>query len=92
MKPVDGVIPERELNGAQEVCYGVGQEAYQELPAVRTPQGVVVSKWRLTNEEIETIRLTGCLFVEQMTFGFNLQPIRVRVDQPVLDAKGEVRE
>ncbi|MDV3490950.1 hypothetical protein CMV03_07070 [Elizabethkingia anophelis] len=64
--------------------YGEGQEEYQPLPAYRTNDGDVIICWELTDEEIEKIKETKCLYLSIMTFGQLLQPVYLTVDKDKL--------
>ena len=68
------------------VVYGENQEEYFPLPAHRTKEGIVISCWELSDEEIEMIKETRCVFLSQMTFNQPLQPVFLAVD------KGEIFE
>ena len=53
------------------------QPQYQPLPIVRIlgPEGRVISKWTLTDEERMAIAAGADLFIEQLTFNEYFQPI-----------------
>lgn len=59
------------------VVFGEGQSEYKPLPALKFPSndGEVITCWQLTDEEIETIKETKCLWLSQLTFNTPLQPI-----------------
>lgn len=67
MKPI-------EFKG-HNIVYGKDQEEYQPLPALKLPDGTVISCWELTDEEKETVIRTGKIYIQQMTFNESLQPI-----------------
>lgn len=56
------------------------QPQYQPLPAIRLPDGEVITCWELTKEEIEIIKTTGKLYLKQLTFNKPLQPILPMVE------------
>lgn len=66
------------------VMYGEGQEEYQPLPVYRSEDGQAISCWELTDEEIEKIKETKCLYLSMMTFGQPLQPVYLTVDKDKL--------
>lgn len=66
------------------VIYGEGQEEYQPLPAHKTKEGDVIVCWELTDEEIEKIKETKCLYLSIMTFGRFLQPVHMTVNKDEL--------
>jgi hypothetical protein len=57
------------------IVFGEGQPQYQPLPALRTPDGTVITCWELSDEEIETITKNRCMYFKQATFNNPLQPI-----------------
>ena len=69
MKPI-------EFEG-QNVVFAKDQPEYNPLPAFRnnSPEGEVVTKWELSEEDLEAINETGCIWLQQMTFNNPLQPI-----------------
>jgi hypothetical protein len=67
MKPI-------EFTGCN-IVYGKGQEEYQPLPAIKCPDGQVITCWELTPEEIEQVRINGKIYLQQLTFNQPLQPI-----------------
>ena len=67
MKPV-------EFKGAN-IVFGANQKEYQPLPALRTPDGQVITCWKFTDEEIERLVKNKCIYLQQLTFNNPLQPI-----------------
>jgi hypothetical protein len=57
------------------VVFGKGQEEYRELPALRTPDGTVITFWKFTPEEKERLRDLDGVYIQQLTFNNALQPI-----------------
>lgn len=67
------------------VIFAKDQPQYRPLPAYRVPEdpaGRVIFCWKLTPEELEEIKRTGCLWQEVMTFDQPLQPQRLRTSKP----------
>lgn len=62
--------------------YAKDQPEYLPLPACVTLEGVVISCWELTPEELAEIQKTGVLWVQQLTFGQSLQPLLPQVENP----------
>lgn len=62
MKPID--FPGRNIIFAED------QPEYQSLPAILMPgpEAEVISCWKLSDEEIQTITRTRCLFISQLCF------------------------
>jgi len=61
------------------VVYGKGQE-YKELPAFKDDNGMVVTCWQLTDEELAEVKKTGKIYLSQLTFNQALQPVRMVTD------------
>lgn len=62
--------------------YAKDQPEYQTLPAHRTPDGIVVTCWSLSGEELMKILQTGRIWLSQLTFGQSLQPILPSLNPP----------
>lgn len=62
------------------VVFGEGQEQYQPLPAIKMPDGQVITCWQFSDEEIEIIKQTKCVYFNQLTFNRPLQPILPSVE------------
>lgn len=72
MKPI-------KFNG-HNIVFGQGQPEYSPLPALRMPDGEVFTCWSISDEELEIIKKTKCIYFSQLTFNQALQPIRPIVD------------
>lgn len=57
------------------VTFGERQPCFEPLPAFLAPNGVVVSCWQLSPEEIEKIQETGCVWLSQCTCHQPLQAV-----------------
>lgn len=79
MVPASPVIPSRE---AVECEIAKNQSEYLTLPSLRTPDGEVLSRWLLTEEERRLLLEQGYLYITIKTFGHKLQPIRPTVELP----------
>lgn len=77
MQPIDP-----QIDGLKLVNYGKGPPEYLMLPARRTPDGEVVTCWRLSWRERFTVLFGGAFFVTFLTFNKPLQPMRVSVEKP----------
>lgn len=64
------------------VLYGRNQQEYIPLPTFKSPDGIVVSCWKLGIYERIKVLFTGRIWVQQMTFDAKLQPQKVGVDNP----------
>lgn len=58
-----------------EVVYAKNQPEYNPLPVLRTDK-ILVTRWKLTEEERKHIAEGGDLFVAVMHFGQLLQPVK----------------
>lgn len=63
-----------EFEGSN-VVIGKDQPEYNPLPAKIEQDGTVTTVWELTPEERTEIANTGRLYLRQLTFNRNLQPI-----------------
>lgn len=72
MKPV-------EFKG-QNVVFGQDQPEYQPLPALRMPDGEVITCWEMTDEQLQEVIRTKRVYLKQTTFNGPLQPVMVLAD------------
>lgn len=64
----------------QNLTFAENQKEYLPLPAFKapTPQGEVITCWEFeSKEEEERFLTTGKLYLRQLTFGGNLQPVSI---------------
>ena len=79
MKPI-------EFEG-QNLVFAKDQPEYSPLPAHRDPKdetGTVTSCWELSPEEIETIKSTGKIYLQCLTFWHPPQPLSLHVENPIV--------
>ena len=77
MKPV-------EFPGVN-VVFAKDQPEYMPLPAMKIPndpQGLIITKWQLSPEELERVKETGTIHLSMLTFNQPLQPVLLTVDFP----------
>ncbi len=74
MKPVTPVFPGHAL---PEVVYAKDQPEYMPLPAYRTHDGMVVTRWKLSVWERLRVLFSGSLWLTILTFNRPLQPIKL---------------
>lgn len=77
MKPIE--FPEANVTFAKD------QPEYEPLPAYKKPndpQGLVVVKFELSQEEMGEIFQNGTIYLSMLTFNQPLQPIRLSVLKP----------
>ena len=72
MKPV-------EFKG-QNVIFGNDQPEYLPLPALRMPDGEVITCWELSDEEMMDIIQTKRIYLSQLTFNQSLHPVMLKVN------------
>lgn len=72
MKPV-------EFKG-QNVVFGEGQPEYQPLPALRMPDGEVITCWEISDDELKLIQETKRIYLKQLTFNNPIQPVMLISD------------
>lgn len=62
--------------------YGKDQPEYMPLPAHKDENGVVLTCWKLSPEDIQRIQETGVIWLEMLTFNEPLQPVRLDSQKP----------
>lgn len=77
MTPISPVLTEEFV--PQEVVYAKDQPEYHPLPVLRNSAGVVMSRWKLTDEEREAVLAGADLLLSVWTFNQHLQPLRLEV-------------
>jgi hypothetical protein len=77
MQPISPVLTEEFV--PDEVVYAKDQPAYNPLPTLRDQDGVVVSRWKLTDEERQAISEGADIHLSIHTFNGPLQPIRLEI-------------
>lgn len=68
----------------QTIIFAKDQPEYQPLPAHvdRSPQKIVTTCWELSDEELELLRQTKRIWLQQYSFGQALQPQLPSIDTP----------
>jgi len=69
----------------QNVIFSKDQPEYNPLPAFLKPEdaeGTVITKWELSDEEIDFIKKTKCVWLTVLTFNNPLQPQLLQVEKP----------
>ena len=64
--------------------YGQGQPEYMPLPAHKDENGVVLTCWKLSPEDMQRIQETGVIWLEMLTFNQALQPVRLDSEKPII--------
>lgn len=82
MQPISPVCDTMSL---PEICFAKDQPEYLPLPAYRSLDGYVVTRWRLTWRERIRVMLRGDLWLSVMTFNKPLQPVKLLTEFPLSD-------
>lgn len=66
----------------QNTTFAKDQPEYNPLPAHCSQEGVVTTRWKLSQEELKHIERTGEIWLQVYTFRQPLQPLRLSVLKP----------
>lgn len=83
MQPVSPVF-ESGLCRESEIVIAKDQPPYIPLPAVVTSNGIV-TRWKPTFSERLKLIFGGSLYLQVLTFGRPLQPVKLSVEEPRLE-------
>lgn len=72
MHPLSPVIPTAD---ADEATYAKDQPEYIPLPSIKTPDGVILTRWSVNEEEKRQIVEQGYVYLLVNTFNQKLQPV-----------------
>ena len=91
MKPVSPVVPGWNL---KETIFAENQPPYIPLPTVRPPgvKGMVVSRWSLSWKERLQVLFGGSIWLQVLTFGHPLQPVKLSSECPIVVTENEQPE
>lgn len=78
-EPQSPVVPGLE---PYEIVYAKDQPEYLPLPVLRSPTGILYSRWKFSAEERAAIAAGADLYVSTHTFFQPLQPIGLEVLHP----------
>lgn len=84
MTPVMEIIPGFELPEHEVVIYAKDQPEYIPLPMWKGPDGLRISRWKLTWRERMDIFLGGSLWLRVLTFDRPLQPVMIETQCPLM--------
>lgn len=79
MKPVSPVLPGENF---QETIVAEHQDEYMNLPIISCGDGVILSRWELSDEELQTISETKSVWLFMHTFGNPVTPVSLQVERP----------
>ena len=80
MKPITPIVPGFDM---PTVVYAKDQPQYIPLPAYRTDDGMVVTRWRGTWKERLRFLLFGDLWLSMLTYNQPLQPVKLELTCPI---------
>lgn len=79
MRAVSPVIP--EANEAEKV-YAEDQSAYQPLPTIKRADGIILTRWLLSEEERRQVAEQGYFYLAVITNNEPLQPLKLTAVVP----------
>jgi len=79
MKPVSPVIPNGNFI---EINVAENQDEYQTLPSIPLPEGNILCRWHMTDEERKIVAETGDIYLIQKTGGEFVTPMILQVEIP----------
>jgi len=82
MIPISPVLPNQLKAKDLEIVFAKDQPEYLPLPAIRTTDGQVITRWKLDWKERIKVLFNGSIFLRQLTFNQSLQPQSVSVNEP----------
>lgn len=62
--------------------FGNGQSEYLPLPGLRGADGLVTTRWHLTWRERFRLLFYGDIWLQMLTFGRSIQPVKFLVNEP----------
>lgn len=81
MKPASPVIGGHNRH---EVVYAANQPQYIPLPAHKSKEGIVTTRWTLSLKERLQVLLSGNVYLQVMTFNAPLQPLKMMAVPPAI--------
>lgn len=79
MRPMSPVVPTAD---SAEVVYAQNQPPYQPLPCLRTVDGMILTRWSLSEDEKQQVCEQGYIYLSVQTFNSPLQPLLMSADVP----------
>jgi len=84
MTPISEIIPGQAI---AIVTYAKDQPEYIALPAHRSEDGIVTTRWKMTWKERLQVIWHGSIWLSVMTFNKPLQPVKLDTECPLAAAK-----
>jgi hypothetical protein len=82
MIPVDIELNNHSADGTEKVVYAENQPQYLPLPALRTPDGRVTSRWKFEPNDLLLIQNGVDIYLTVHTFNEPLQPLQLTIGPP----------
>lgn len=79
MRAVSPVIP--EANEPERV-FAENHPEYQPLPSIRREDGVILTRWILSAEEMEAVSRQGFIYLAVIVGDKGLQPVKLTAEVP----------
>ena len=79
MRPLSPIIPNAD---ADETLIAKDQPEYITLPCLRNPEGAILTRWKLSDEEKAQIAEQGYVYIAILTSNQPLQPLLVTSSVP----------
>lgn len=73
----------------QNIVFAENQPEYLPLPALKMPDGEVITCWEISPDELEEINRSKRIYLSQLTFNKPLQPVMLMAS---LDGNIELKE
>ncbi len=82
MKAVSPVIPGANF---EELIVAENQPEYENLPTIQLEGGIVLTRWKLTAEEIKIVAETGDIYL--FMWGRPVKPLMLQAEMPQLEVR-----
>jgi len=92
MVPIEQIIPGFKLPDNEMIIIAKNQPPYLPLPAWKGPDGVRVTRWKLSWKERLYVLFGGSIWVTISTFGKKLQPLKLETACPIMGSAMEDEE
>ena len=69
----------------QNIVFAENQPQYKPLPAFVSPDGIVLTCWKLNLKERLKILFSGRFYLQTLTFNQALQPMLPSIENPLLE-------
>lgn len=80
MHAVSPVMPGEDF---EELIVAENQPEYENLPCIQMQGGVILTRWKLSEDEIKTVQETGDIYL--FMWGRPVKPLMLQVEKPLLE-------